>query len=445
MSSHTQFFRDCRDYLLNPGRKKEWPEQVREFVASLTSIHAHPDDGGSDAKNILGDLAKLVNLASESQHLFRMRLRHAPGACFAGATFSHDALGGLHTEVPAIQTGAAGTTWRDAFCACMGEAAEILSFLEHHEEPLIVRQHRPHNLTPFELNWALAASGIDEIETVRDWAIAQAVSDPGNKVSFPVDLIVRRTEQRREGTQSAESAGLGAGRTLDHAIYSGLLEIIERDAVAMWWYGGRKANRIVHWDSQLDLSSFAREIRGQSSRPCWFLDLTTDLEIPVVAAVSSNDRGGEVSTGFKANPDYRKAMRGAFVELCQMEFAREISVAKGAENRENLTLTDKSWIEKNGKLEVNSFPELYPDQTTRYSKNLRYAADPFSLSLILENSVFKPYFVDITRPRMNIPCAKVLVPGLQSMNPHLMTDRLKQTAEKNRIKQADVFKKMSPL
>ena len=88
-----------------------------------------------------------------------------------------------------------------------------------------------------------------------------------------------------EPTCWADSNGNAAGNTLEEAVVQGFLELVERDAVAIWWY-----NRLPR--PGVDLASFEIPYIGQSidfyarhGRQLWALDLTTDFGIPTFVAV----------------------------------------------------------------------------------------------------------------------------------------------------------------
>jgi ribosomal protein S12 methylthiotransferase accessory factor len=79
------------------------------------------------------------------------------------------------------------------------------------------------------------------------------------------------------------------------------MELVERDSIALWWY-----NRLKK--PVADLSSFDepyfQEIEARYKtlhRDLWVLDLTSDLNIPVFAAISRrNDREEEnIIMGFR--------------------------------------------------------------------------------------------------------------------------------------------------
>jgi len=85
---------------------------------------------------------------------------------------------------------------------------------------------------------------------------------------------------------TGDANGCAAGSVLEEAILQAFLELVERDSAAIWWY-----NRLTR--PALDLSSFGssyiarlRTHYKRNSRDLWVLDLTTDLQIPVFAAVS---------------------------------------------------------------------------------------------------------------------------------------------------------------
>jgi oxazoline/thiazoline synthase len=117
----------------------------------------------------------------------------------------------------------------------------------------------------------------------------------------------------------ADSSGCAAGATWEEAALRGLYELVERDAVALWWY-----NRVVRPGVEIGSigSAYAsRLVKYYRSlgRPLWLLDITSNLRIPVFAAVSSRARGGAGGYifGFGAELDARRAAEHAFSEMNQ--------------------------------------------------------------------------------------------------------------------------------
>src|SRR5262249_33310171 len=89
----------------------------------------------------------------------------------------------------------------------------------------------------------------------------------------------------------ANASGCAVGCTRDEAILQGLLELIERDACALWWYT-RAARPAIELDTIGDPRITAiREAHAALGRELALLDLRADTEVTVVAAVASERDG----------------------------------------------------------------------------------------------------------------------------------------------------------
>jgi oxazoline/thiazoline synthase len=127
----------------------------------------------------------------------------------------------------------------------------------------------------------------------------------------------------------ADSNGCAAGNTLEEAILQGFLELVERDAVAIWWYNEilRPAVDLATL-SQPFFRSTVAEYEAAGRLLCVF-DLTTDLGIPSFAAVSDfPDPVGEgLILGFGAHFDAETALGRALTELNQWRSGFDLGVA----------------------------------------------------------------------------------------------------------------------
>jgi ribosomal protein S12 methylthiotransferase accessory factor len=116
----------------------------------------------------------------------------------------------------------------------------------------------------------------------------------------------------------ADSNGCASGSTLEEAILQGFMELVERDACALWWY-----NRVRR--PAIDLASFDDPffrraegfLRGRG-RTLYALDLTSDLGLPVVVALTHDAAGGRIICGLGAHLGVRVAASRAVAELNQM-------------------------------------------------------------------------------------------------------------------------------
>lgn len=110
------------------------------------------------------------------------------------------------------------------------------------------------------------------------------------------------------------SNGCASGNCREEAILQGLLEVIERDAVAIWWY-----NMIPRPQARCAAAAQARAAQalGPAWR-CWLLDLTHDLGVPVLAAIAWREADGAWALGFGASLSAELAAERALTELVQL-------------------------------------------------------------------------------------------------------------------------------
>jgi ribosomal protein S12 methylthiotransferase accessory factor len=211
------------------------------------------------------------------------------------------------------------------------------------------------------------------------------------------------------------------------------MEVIERDAIALWWHGGAKGHRFAEDDPILaDLRAKSSGLRVARDRDWWLLDITTDLEIPVVVCLSSGADGGTVICGFGAALHLSQAAESAFLEMCQMEFAQEHSVAtSGKKSRSELKLLDQLWLARHRDLTLARCPQFLGTSQERRQLTRRNFASGLEVIERLHELGFPVYWVNLTRQDLGVPVVKVLVPGLQSPNADWQSPRLKATAIAN--------------
>ncbi|MBC7974311.1 MAG: YcaO-like family protein, partial [Myxococcales bacterium] len=213
----------------------------------------------------------------------------------------------------------------------------------------------------------------------------------------------------------ANPNGHAAGNSLEEAILQGFLELVERDAVAIWWYNrSRRAGvDLATFDEPyfVDLVAHYRSVGYR----VWVLDLTTDLGIPAFAAVGLPESGpGRWHMGFGCHLEMRLGVQRALTELNQL-FDPSPDTPSPWEPRE---------------LDRTSF--LFPDETMP----LRRAADvPFEPRDDLRDDVMDcvaraaragldTLVLDQTRPDVELSTVKVIVPGLRHFWPRFGPGRL---------------------
>src|SRR4029077_17521645 len=142
---------------------------------------------------------------------------------------------------------------------------------------------------------AWATAGPFDRSAKIEWSPVWSLRD-GRFKYLPTSLLY--FFYRGPGQIPSDSNGCAAGNTLEEAIVQGFLELVERDAYAIWWY-----NRLQR--SAVDLGqfedSYARDLQSQladAGRRLWVLDVTSDLEIPTFVAILHWMQNGQENIEF---------------------------------------------------------------------------------------------------------------------------------------------------
>ena len=219
----------------------------------------------------------------------------------------------------------------------------------------------------------------------------------------------------------ADSNGNAAGNTLEEAILQGFLELVERDAVAMWWY-----NRLSR--PSVDLASFGdpyfarcTEFHADRGRTLWVLDLTNDFGIPTFAAISRRNAEPveDIIMGFGSHLDARIALTRAITELNQ--FLPAVEAPPGPDGRRQYSYADPHAIRWWQTATVASDPYLLPNALLRPRSAHDYRMVDSGDHLVdLKACVDRAaelgmdtLVLDQTRPDVGIHVAKVIVPGIR--------------------------------
>ena len=228
---------------------------------------------------------------------------------------------------------------------------------------------------------------------------------------LPADTVLHQQKKKnKERVAVFESNGLSAGNTKEEAILQGFLELIERDAVAIWWF-----NRLRRPSIDLDLmrgdSWFMQTIENLNAdgTEVYLLDLTIDTKIPVVAAVGKSDKGW--LAGFGCHFDPRIASSRALSELVQVRALMKPVPAPDV-------CPDTSY--------------LVPDPNTKpIVPDRRYLDLPKNTNTFIELGVdllaqlgIDTIVINCTRPDVDMPVVKVYAPGLRAFRPRFAPGRL---------------------
>lgn len=236
-----------------------------------------------------------------------------------------------------------GLTVAAARRSALGEAAELVSACAWGDETVVTATMAaigpaaisPAALTGFTAQqlagrdaWNARHDGFDwrpppfdESQAIGWMEVTDVYGGPPAFVPADAVLVGRREAGDADAVAIGDSSGCAAGETVEAATLAAVLELLERDATGRWWYGGRRRPPVVPQAAELPaaLSGFLTE----RARRTVVFDITTDIGIPVVAAVSAEADGRDVALGFAARLETSAAATSAATEMLQMEVALE--------------------------------------------------------------------------------------------------------------------------
>lgn len=348
-------------------------------------------------------------------------------------------------------SGGKGLTAEEATVSALCEAVERYSGSRHGDEPVVrdsyralgpaavhpdaVRLYDPRQLRERDV-WNAAGSPFQYVgrpfdeEAPLDWTPVWSLTGNTQRL-LPTSLLYFDADPA--APLRADSNGNAAGSSREDAFVQGFLELVERDAVALWWY-----NRTLAPACDLDAfvaagDTWIEPLRAgyrSLGREVWALDLTSDFGIPVVAALSRRtDRPAEdVLFGFGAHPDPRIAVRRALTEMGQLLPA----VVDARPDGSGYTVDDPQAVAWWRTATVAGQPHLLPDPRLApsgpgshpYTPRADLADDVAALTALAAERGLEVLVLDQTRPDIGLPVMKVIVPGMRQFWPRFAPGRL---------------------
>jgi bacteriocin biosynthesis cyclodehydratase domain-containing protein len=211
---------------------------------------------------------------------------------------------------------------------------------------------------------------------------------------------------------AADSNGCAAGNTREEAIVQGFLELVERDAYAIWWY-----NRLQR--PELDLGqfddSYIRDLQKQlvqTGRRLWVLDVTSDLGIPTFVAVTHWMQNGRenIEFGSGAHFDARIALLRALTELNQ--FLSLGLMGGGTGEKPSLDGSTPLRLQDHSYLTPSGSPMVQPESDSKFG-HLDTREQVTACVSLAKQAGLDFLVLDQTRPDIEAPVVRVIVPGLR--------------------------------
>jgi oxazoline/thiazoline synthase len=336
-------------------------------------------------------------------------------------------------------SGGKGRTAAEARAGALCEAVERYSALFHGDEPLIRARRgelhgegvHPHELQNFSELQYRARRARDEDgapardrreavpvpfdeQAVIDWAPAWSLTHAQRRFLPASYCYLHLPAPPEERFCFFNPNGHAAGNCLEEAVLHGFLELVERDAVAIWWY-----NRLRR--PGVDLQSFEepyftaleRHYRSRGRR-LWALDVTTDLGIPAFVAVAWAEDTDRFTVGFGCHLEARLAVQRALTELNQLFDPEDRALSPW----QTAALGDSAY--------------LLPDRASPARARGDHPAPQRDdlLGDVLDcveraaRAGLETVVLDQTRPDTGLSAVKVVVPGLRHFWPRFGPGRL---------------------
>jgi ribosomal protein S12 methylthiotransferase accessory factor len=271
-------------------------------------------------------------------------------------------------------------------------------------------------------------------DVVMEWSPAWSLTrDQRVWIPTPFAFYIYRGESPRNGCNS-DSNGNAAGTSIEDAILQGFFELVERDAVASWWY-----NRIERPAADLDayathfsepyIDQVREHYATELDRDLWVLDITSDLGIPTFVAASSARTGKpRVLLGFGAHRDARGALLRSITEMNQMLGmvpaleAQELdpSVPAGVHPEQAW------WNEDSMEPHPYVLPRGNPVGPLAHAHDWDFdgKANVERIAALVENQGMELHVLNMTHPDVGMPVVKVMVPGMRHFWPRFGPGRL---------------------
>lgn len=372
----------------------------------------------------------LAAMANHFARAFVVGSPWAPGFCCIGAELALDQPAMAAYGSPRLSVAGNGETPKEALISCLGEAADRLAVVER---PGDVRTSMPVGeiIGPLAGSWISEAmrSSVDRLDGVDARDVLT-----GQPLALPADLCLRRApERRRIEPVGALSSGVAAGPNFAAAAVRAGLELCERDAAALWWLGGRRpaAFPIEHPANAAATPLLAALRQGRNERRTMLLDITTDLGIPTIAAISLDNEGRGLACGFASRLDWVGAARGAVLEMCQMELAAPLAEAKRTEGGETaLNAVDRQHLAR-AAFAASQCALLRPDRMSALAAVPGEPDDLQSFAVRLAARGVQLFAIDLTRADIGVAAARVVSAQLQPYSSDVVSDRLRDCRASN--------------
>ncbi len=431
----------------NPGlmaASGRTPPDVARAGPAVGGAHAAPDQVLTDYGHLVDPVTGIVAELRRDERCPEFQYAFVSGRnrALAAGTVAGLKVGSRHPS------GGRGVTELQAKASALGEAIERYCGTRQGDEPVVRGSLRsfgsqavhPHACLLFDqrqfderTRWNAVCAPFhrvpqpfDDAEVI-DWTPVWSLPAGEQRLLPTTMLYYYPRAEDRPACAGADSNGNAAGASLEDAIIRAFLELVERNAVALWWYNRTRQPAVCLQSFEDPWLAALPGMYRRLGREVWVLDVTSDLGIPVMAAVSrrTGDAAEDIMYGFGAHFDPRIALRRALTELGQLlppaPGSRDRRRGYGADNPHLL-----SWW-TNATTASQPYLVAAPGQAPRTAADYGCPAREPGLNgvcAVARRAGLDILVADQTRPDVKMPVVKVVAPGLRHFWPRFAPGRL---------------------
>ncbi|SFM41290.1 YcaO-related McrA-glycine thioamidation protein [Methanolobus profundi] len=249
------------------------------------------------------------------------------------------------------------------------------------------------------------------VEWVSGWDLIknEEILVPANAVYHPYDAPGRTQKLFRSNTN-----GLAAGNTIEEAIFHGLLEVIERDALSIAEFNRNPGKEIILTEDDGENYELMRKLRdNEIVVKIWALQHDTNITTVVAATDDTRLRDAALlvmGAGAHLNPDI--AIRRALTEAAQ---SRVVQIHGAREDTER-----ESFVRDIGYERIKRMNRYWYEEGEKISssdlKDISKSTPAESIDAVLEQLkgvTDCAAVVDLSRESVPVPVVRVVIPSFE--------------------------------
>ncbi|OPY22945.1 MAG: YcaO-like family protein [Methanobacterium sp. PtaU1.Bin097] len=255
-------------------------------------------------------------------------------------------------------------------------------------------------------------------DTTRlDWIKTVDVTDDEEYLA-PVNAIYHPYIPRGGAVLfKSNTNGLASGNRIEEAVYHGITEVVERDAWSIFEAKKKCRGEVVCDGTENPLIRDMLHKFDQSEIEVKLLDLTADVDITTIAAVADDTVLRDpallsLGVGTHLNPEV--AVIRALTEVAQSR-ATQIHGTREDTNRavfmrkagyERMKRINKHWFSDSHKL--IDISHIKDKSKPTFKEDIETC-----VNILKKNGFDKIYYTNLTRREIEIPVARVIIPGME--------------------------------